>query len=344
MAASPSRNYQKGQKRVVMLKPDRTQERFIYRHRLWIRVSIAVCVLVFISILYTFLKPHAQLPRETLVLVGNPTVLWSWNKRDNSFVLIALPSDTVIDAVHGYGAYSLDALWKLGEIDKNERNLLRQSMQEFMGIPIPWYVGMKDHKTPVAAEDAKDIVRSYFLWQRLWSYVSGALHTNVPISVYFSFIKSFLLSTPDKISLYDMTELNGIQEEKLADGSSIKKLNLGRFDEIIGHAFDDEKLRNEQVSVAIYNTTDLSSVGQRIARLLGHMGIFVITVGNDTPEITDCTLTASKNVLRTKTAGFIRSLYHCKDLVDDGTVRADILLRMGSQYAETIRSKTVRLH
>lgn len=322
----------------------RTQERFILRHRLWIRVSVAVCLFIFISILYTFFKPHDQFSRETIVLVGNPTVLWSWNKRDNSFVLITLPSDTVIDAVHGYGAYSLEALWKLGEIDKKERNLLRQSLQEYIGIPISWYLGMKDQKTPVTAQDAKHIVRSYLSWQRLWSYVSGALHTNVSVTVYFSIIKSFLLSTPDKISVYDLTGLNGIQEETLVDGSSIKKLNLGRFDEILGHAFDDEKLRNEQVSVAIYNTTDLPSVGQRIARLLGHMGIFVITVGNDNPEITDCTISASKEILHTQTAGFIRSLYHCKDLVDDGTVRADLLLRMGSQYAETIRSKTVRLY
>ncbi len=318
-------------------------ERFMLRYRFWIRLGIVVSVLVVISVLYTLLAPRSDTSRETIVLVGNPTVLWSWNKRDKSFVLIALPSDTVIDAVHGYGAYSLDALWKLGEIDKRERNLLRQSMQEYIGIPISWYLGMKDQKTPVAADDAKDITRMYFSWQRLWSYVSGALHTNVPISVYFSFIQSFLLSTPDKISLYDMTELNGIQEEKLVDGSSIQKLNLGRFDEIIGHAFDDEKLRNEQVSVAIYNTTDLPSVGQRIARLLSHMGIFVITVGNDTPEISDCTLTASKNVLRTKTAGLIRRLYHCKEHVDEATVRADLILRMGSVYADTIRSKEVRL-
>lgn len=320
-----------------------TQERFIFRHRLWIRVSIVVCILVFISVLYALYKPQSQLPRETLVLVGNPTVLWSWNKRDNSFVLIALPSDTVIDAVHGYGAYSLDALWKLGEIDKKEQNLLRLSMQEYLGIPVQWYLGRKNDALDANPRDPKEIVRSLLSVSNFGSYMMRQLHTNVPLTIYGSFIKSFLLSTPDKITTYDLKNQSVMQDETIADGTSVKRLNVNRFDEIIGHTLDNDDMRNERVSVAVYNTSDAPSVGQRVARLLGHMGIFVITVGNDSPEITDCTVTASKDVLRTKTAGFIRRLYDCKEHVEEATVRADLILRMGSIYADTIRSKAGRL-
>ena len=67
-------------------------------------------------------------------------VVWSQDLQSNKFIKITIPASAQVDAVGGYGRYSLGSLWKLGAIDNKNGTLVSDSLEEALGISIPWYV------------------------------------------------------------------------------------------------------------------------------------------------------------------------------------------------------------
>jgi len=114
-------------------------------------------------------------------------------------------------------------------------------------------------------------------------------------------------------------------------------LDPSRLDYIINNAFLDTGLRGEQLSIAVYNTTSVPSVGERAARVMSHLGLQLVFVGNSTPERPTCVVTGSSRALSTKTAMFIRDYFQCTEgppLSTDAGAAADLVLYLGTQYAQ----------
>lgn len=265
--------------------------------------------------------------RMTVVLVGDPVTIVSWNKRDNSFLLVSLPSQAVIDSVHGYGNYSLESLWKLGSIEGKEGTVLSESIEELFGAPVPWYIGRKNHVL-LGKKDPLMQVKSVFSLPSMSSFFRGLYTTNMSPREFLTFALAFSRRKTD-IKIIDVER--ALIYQTLPDGSSQLVPDKNSVDQLIGDAFEDTAIRKEGLSVAVFNTTPISSLGTRVSRMLGHAGVLVVTVGNDRPTIGTCLLHGGKRELTSETARFIQEVYECRT-EESVESRADLILRIGTQY------------
>ena len=119
-----------------------------------------------------------------------------------------------------------------------------------------------------------------------------------------------------------------------ADGSSALILDPAMVDSRLAHVFEDDAVRTESVSTAILNTTGMPSLGSRAARLLGNLGVSVVSVGNDTPEVKVCTVTGTRDSLLSASAKVIESVLGCRPVEISQSDQADLTARIGATYAK----------
>lgn len=286
-------------------------------------------VLGFLAIGVWIFFPRSTNPygRETYILVSDPMIVASWGRADRTLTLILLPSDIAAEGTHGYGTYSLAAFWRLGEIDKKDGTVLAESISETLGIPIDGYIGPKTGLFDYHNDALVTTKATFSLGKRY--------RTNIPFKKFIDLAWLLNFSRPGRVNTYDFTRNSSAvaQESVLPDGSSVRTLDPERVDGQLKTVFEDEQIRRESVTVAVYNTTEMPSLGGRVGRLLTNLGVSVVTVGNDTPEIDMCTLTGSDTALKSKSAQVIVSVLGCKGVVGEVS-RADLILHIGNTYAK----------
>lgn len=267
--------------------------------------------------------------RLTVLINADPVWIWSWESRSNRAVLLKIPAAVQLVGVHGYGQYSLEALWKLGQLDKTSGVLLAQSLEEALGVSIPWYIGEK--KAPIATAD---MVGKIFSPQGIGEYLRGAYRTNLPLPVFLGLVNTATRKMrSDRTSIINFSLANVLNVQALPDGSVTQVVDPARVDFILGNLFEDELVRQEGLSIAIYNTTKTPFLGGRLARLLNRMGAVVVTVGNaQGPSIDRCQLVGHKTQLTSVTANLIKQVLHCQSLETSENERADLLLKVGTAY------------
>lgn len=298
-----------------------------------IRILIVLGFLA-IGVWIFFPRPKNPYGRETYILVSDPMIVASWGRADRTLTLIALPSDIAAEGTHGYGTYSLAAFWRLGEIDKKDGTVLAESVSEALGIPVTGYIGPKNglfesRDTPLVT------VKAAFAIKNVLGVLGSGYRTNIPLGKFISLSWFLNFSGPARVNTYDFTQNSPAvaQESVLPDGSSVRILDPERVDGQLKTVFEDAPIRRESVTVAVYNTTTMPSLGNRVGRLLTNVGVSVVTVGNDTPEVDTCTVVGSDTALKSKSANVIVSVLGCTRVVGD-TNRADLIIRIGKTYAK----------
>lgn len=274
-------------------------------------------------------------PRRTIVLVGSPMTVFSWNEQERSLILLSLPEGMSAEGTHGYGQYSFESFWKLGEIDKKDGTVLSESVSEALGVPVGWYIGPKTGIFP-DKDDALTLAKDVFSFKGVLSYVSGTYRTNIPFATFVSYVWLLQVTKPAHIDTYDFTNVPTLiaDDVTIADGSHALVVNPVLVDARLAHVFEDERVRRETVSTAVYNTTDIPSLGTRVARLLGNLGVSVVSVGNDTPEVDACTVSGTKASLTSVSASVIQSFLGCTARETPESERADLTVRIGKSYAK----------
>ncbi len=287
--------------------------------------SLAIAVWMF------FPRPANPYGRETYILVSDPMIVASWSEADRVLTLLTIPSDIAAEGTHGYGTYSLAAFWRLGEIDKKDGTVLAESISEALGIPVNGYIGPKTGAF-IYEHDARTTIKKIFSFL---NSIGGRYRTNVPFGKFISLAWLLNFSRPDRVNVFNFTHNTTAvaRDSVLPDGSTVRILDPQRVDSQLKTVFEDESVRRESVTVAVYNTTDMTSLGNRVGRLLTNVGVSVVTVGNETPEIDACTVTGSDEVLKSKSAQVVVAVLGCKSVIGD-TSRADLIIRIGKTYAK----------
>lgn len=297
---------------------------------------IATLAAAAIVLIWIFIpKQTSSYPRQTLVIVGSPMTVVSWNQPDRTLTLITIPEDMEADGTHGYGTYSFEAFWKLGEIDKKDGTVLAESMSEALGVPVTWYIGPKSGLFQ-SASDSSAMAKDIFSVGHIVSYLSGTYRTNIPFSTFVNFVWLLQVTKPDRVQTFDFTQTPTMiaDDVTIADGSHQLVLNPAMVDSRLAHVFEDDGVRTETVTAQVFNTTAIPSLGNRVARLLGNLGVSVVSVGNDTPEVEACTVSGTEDSLRSQSANVIESVLGCTPNLISSSDRADLTIRIGKTYAK----------
>ncbi len=271
--------------------------------------------------------------RQSVVIVGDPVRVVSWNALKSQITILDIPQDVTIDATSGYGKYAVGSLFKLDDLDHKNGTLFVSSVSDAVGLPISWYIVPSDPK--VLTEPGVSMIRRLFSWSSILAILTHQIKSSVPLGVWLSFVAASQSISADGVVSVDAR--NAFIDHGLPDGSSVRALDQSRLDYLTNNAFLDSGLRSEGLSVAVYNTTDIPSVGQHAARLMTRLGIQLLFVGNSHPAREDCAVVGSQKALVTKTTQFIKDYFHCKNGESQGALDnptgADIVVLLGKQYA-----------
>lgn len=268
-------------------------------------------------------------PRVTMVLATDPVALWSWDTTKNVVTMVVLPAEAVTDAAWGYGTYSLEALWKLGHIERHRGTLLAKSLTHAIALPVDYYWGAKTESL-MATDDPLAQAKALFTVQQASHFIAGS--TNVPLRLLVAQLWAIRTAKADQFIVHDLTRAIKTVKEELPDGSRRVVIDVTQVDELLAHIFEDDAVRSERMSVAIYNTTATPALGGKAARIVNAMGAFVIAVGNDEPEVDVCTIQVAKDKMDAVTVIRLKTIFSCLVEEQMGNERADIALRIGTRY------------
>ena len=300
------------------------------RYRRTVRALLVIAAFVPLIAWFTLpLASGSQLP-ISVVVAGEPMAVFSLEKSGRA-TLITLPSGVAVAAVYGYGTYSLEALWQLGTIEKKGGQLLSASLSESLAVPLAWYIARRSGEASGIAGLAD--LKRFFSPGAISRFLTGQYQTNLSLPRLVKLVSSVQGLTPDRLTAIDLRGRDVYRIEELPDGSQRKIIDSAKIDETIGSAMELEEIRREALAVAIYNTTEVPALGNRVARLLSRLGVIVVTTSNETPEVNECEVSGNKAAISTKTARLIIEFYRCRVTEKMGDGRADLELRIGTSYA-----------
>lgn len=297
------------------------------------RFLIVLFALLFaVAVFFSVSRPKSHVSRVNAMVGSSPVAVWSWNRADASFTVVLLPAEVAADST-GYGRYSLEALWKLGAIDKKGGSVAARSLTDALAIPIPWYIGEKNDQF-VKVSDPISYGRQLFSFGNLFPFLLRRQTTNIPLLAYVSLSWALARARPDAVRVVDLRFEPPTASETLPDGTVREFLDTARIDAILKGRFEDEAIRAEGMTVGVYNTTNTPALGTYAARLLTGVGVLVVAVGNSEPVVDGCEVVGSSDVTQGRTARVIAELFDCTLLVSDIQERTDLRLRLGSAYAK----------
>lgn len=294
---------------------------------------IAGAFLLSVALVIRWLAPRsADLPLRTsaLVLHQDAFRVYSWDRTSDRFTVVTIPTDTAVSATRGYGTYSLESLWKLDQLDRHDGRLIKESVEETLGLPIQFFIDPGD--TAATEAQAAPALRSLFSFGSLLRLVRGQIRTDMPASSFSAFVFAVRGTAPENIFSLEIPDTSVLVAQNRADGSEEVIFDVQRYDAIIGTRFELIPIRNERLSVTVANTAGVPSLGTRAARLLSHLGVLVVSVGNETPLVDRCELRGKKADLSSQTAALIIRTLSCVAVPVPQTDTSDLHVRVGTEY------------
>ena len=293
-------------------------------------VILFVFIFIVVSITVWWRTPGVPI-RNSIVFIGEPTVIVSWDTKRSQYVILTIPSDIRLEALHGYGSYSIASLWKLDMLEKRHGSLFLPSLVENFTIPIQWH-SIHEKTVGITNEEIVQFVKGQLsLVSLLRSVVvrSSSLTLIDMVRVWLATRAIDASST----GIFDFRSRLIGTEMSFPDGSRAVQFDQKTYDGIVGDIFGSVEIRKDAIRLAIYNTTSMLGIGSRVARVIEQLGGYIVFVGNDDVLYDGlCELTGTKERLISTTSKVIQSLYGCTDVEPSEILRGDLILRLGKLF------------
>jgi len=262
--------------------------------------------------------------RLNIALAGEKTYLLGLDPVDSEIILIEIPSETQIEVAFGLGSYPIDSVFELSRLEKKEGILLAQTLENNLAIPVKAWI---DYQKEIDFHQPRNL----FL-QLIYSSLKGEAKTNLT-----NWDRLQLLYTIKNVSVfrsnsYNLSNLNLLEEVELPDKNKGLRIEPERIDAFIQSHFQERRLREENLTIEVINTTQFPGLAERGARLLNNLGVEVVGVNNQEEKINRCQLIGEEKLKNNYSAKFIRQIFDCqwKDSQEEG--RADLILILGEDY------------
>jgi hypothetical protein len=291
--------------------------------------GLLVVLLIILWIGFRWLTAPLLWRQTTAIVAPDMVHVVSWDANLSHIVVLDIPKTTVISGTRGYGNYTVQSLFALDAIDKHGGRVFLESLSDALGLPITGFVSAPD----LSGAGSLEMLRDTYTWSSLLS--KNTRHF-VPWKLWAAQVFAMRGFKADEAVFFSAQQ--ALVDATQPDGSVISVLDPQRLDYMYGTEFIDTVLRTEEVSVAVYNTTQVPTIGQRAARILTQSGVSVITVSNDDMDLDRCQVSGSKEKLRSVTAKFMTAYFGCTNK-EEALVQADVALKLGKAYAAMFEGK-----
>jgi len=300
-------------------------------------VGIVVCLCLLVVAVLRMSAPHDYLSRYSVVVDASPVEVWSLDPVAGTMVVLTIPSDTTIETLYGYGMYTLDALWKLGNIENKAGTIVADSLSDALGLSIPWYIAPSSQDIQWTSTD-NNYGSSLFSYANVTKKLFGQYRTNMPFGVWMAFVNAVSGARVEQKHVLSFGHDQIAYQEDLPDGSTRFVLDRTRIDYYLNSVFTSEAFRKENVSVTLFNTSDVPLIGNRAARFLANEGIMVASIGNDPVQTKTCVMRGQTAALASKTAIEVARLFRCTREKISAEDRSDLMVYLGTDFAEKYRT------
>lgn len=217
-----------------------------------------------------------------IIIQIDKTYLLNFNPQEEKATIITIPDETYLDAGGNFGKWMLSSIFDLGESSKKGSGhlLVKRSVLSLFGVPIDGYIRFKDESPLKDLKDMIELIRQNpFFGVGLIANIRSDLTPLELLRLKFDLWKLRF----DKVSFLNLSDLNVFDTQKLADGSAVNVADPTRLDSALD--FVDPKIRQENISIAVFNATDYPQLAQKAKRLITNLGGNVIIVSNSLQKV-----------------------------------------------------------
>lgn len=260
--------------------------------------------------------------------VRRPLAVVTLQPFDHSISSMELPEDLQIETLYGYGPYPSSALYGLMKLEHLPPTFLEQTIAFQFGIPARNIVFAGSTKQPMTVD---------MLSQSFWKQLFFRETSTFP---YLDRFKAWWFLShvrKDKMTRVDLVSSGAVNNSTL---------DIIKSDEIVSKIFPDPLLQQEQVTVAVVNTTAEPKIATRVGRALFDMGINVVRVTDSRDGYPEThlvyTFSDHKRSLTSETIQHVFGMEPAQVSVDTAITadyRADIVLLLGEDAASMFLMK-----
>ena len=142
-------------------------------------------------------------------------------------------------------------------------------------------------------------------------------------------------NTFDLLKIYFAALSSRVQNERVLSFAQDKSGEVsGEVDEIFSLFISDSRLKTENVSIEVVNSSGINGVGKRVAKLLTRFGFHVVSVTSSEVRFpSQITFRAQKNY----TVERLVQIFHLPSFYSSGNAIADVTIVIGADYVEKIK-------
>lgn len=255
--------------------------------------------------------------------------VFSYLPSQNTISLVSLPSDLKIEAVGDFGYWRVSSLFDLGNLEGDGGELLVRSVSRYLGTEIEGWIKSKE----VLLIDSSSVRKN--LKRLIQQSFIGSANSNLSLWDRLALFVSIGKVNSSGLKFIDLSNKSFLYSDPQPDGSSLLLSNPDELDNISVQLFGEPKFIEEGLSVAVFNGTNHSGLGNRVGRLLQNMEVEVVAVA-DNKELIDETkiLAASEEVAGSFTVEKLVKLVNANSVVveDTSSERAEVILVLGEDY------------
>lgn len=282
----------------------------------------------------------------SVVINTDPVVVFSIEPKSKRAVLITFAAQTLLEVPYGYKSYPASSIFRLGELDKKRGGniLLSKTVENTLGLYVDGSFSLTDIPISIDTLDStgmQQLKTAYFSWLGALLHIQTILEVSSKWHTNFSFLDMYKIWSSiknirsDKIEILDLDDRLVLNDDTLADGTEIKKIDIDRFDALISDKFEDQSIRSENVTAEVNNASGKDRLASQFARLLRMRGINVIQRSTGQTIRTDgCTIeVAQKGIADSDTVSFLRQAYGCKvNPTAALQLTSDIKIMLGNEF------------
>lgn len=212
-----------------------------------------------------------------IVIQTDKTYLLNFNPGEKKATIITIPDETYLDAGGGFGKWMLSSIFDLGESSQNEmgHQLVKTATFSLFGVPIDGYIRFKGESQTKDLQNMIELIRQNPIFGI--GLISDIRSDLTPLELWRLKFHLWQLRF-DKVSFLNLSDLDIFDSVKLADGSTVLVSDPPSLDSVMD--FIDPKIKQEDVSIAVFNATNHPLLAQKAKRFITNIGGNVIIVSN----------------------------------------------------------------
>ena len=246
--------------------------------------------------------------------------IFSFDPAEKTIAFLFLPPETLVETTGNYGRYRATSLYPLDEMEKKGGTLFKGSLQSSLLVPLDaWVYSGKEIKK---SDDPKTVIKE------IRESLKESQKTNLTNWDRIRLSWQISRISEASVNILDLEKMGVFETVSLPDESKAFVINQVAVDDSLMSFFQDAKVREEDRSIAVMNSSDLAGLATAMGKIIERMGGRLVKVGDFPQQTANCQI--KSELLTPKNSYTVRRLlkvFPCQwKLGTPEGYRADIVL------------------